>query len=311
MAWATALVLTLPATGILKMKSKFKHVGLIAKLGDPRVADTLLRLTELLVDYSCKISLERQTAANLLIHHNYPTCDSAELGKNCDLVISIGGDGTLLHTARSLIDHDVPLLGINLGRLGFLVDISPDQMQERLYEIFQGNYLEEQRIMLVVSIGNAHGPHRVNHAFNDVVVHKWEAARMIEVDTYVDNRLLNSMRSDGLIVATPTGSTAYALSGGGPIMDPDMDAMVIVPICPHSMNYRPYVFDGNCEVELKVQDSSCPHAQVSCDGQINMAIQPGDVIRIKRHPKRVRLIHPPEYNHFQVLRTKLRWGEHS
>ena len=294
-----------------EMKSKFKHIGLIAKPDDPRVADSLLRLTELLIEYGCKISLERQTATNLLIHHNFPMCESAELGKNCDLVISMGGDGTLLHTARSLIDHDVPLLGINLGRLGFLVDISPDQLQERLGEIFQGNYLEEQRIMLVVSIGNAHGPHRVNHAFNDVVVHKWEAARMIEVDTFIDERLLNSMRSDGLIVATPTGSTAYALSGGGPIMDPDMDAMVIVPICPHSMNYRPYVFDGNCEVELKVQDESCPHAQVSCDGQINMAIAPGDVIRIKRHPKRVRLIHPPEYNHFQVLRTKLRWGEHS
>jgi len=293
------------------MKSEFKHIGLIAKQGDPRVADALLRIAELIIDFGCKVSLERQTAGNLLIHHNFPMCDSTELGKNCDLVISIGGDGTLLHTARSLIDHDVPLLGINLGRLGFLVDISPDQMQERLREILSGNYLEEQRIMLVVSIGNAHAPHRVNHAFNDVVVHKWEAARMIEVDTYIDERLLNSMRSDGLIVATPTGSTAYALSGGGPIMDPDMDAMVIVPICPHSMNYRPYVFDGNCEVELKVQEESCPHAQVSCDGQLNMAIQPGDVIRIKRHPKRVRLIHPPEYNHFQVLRTKLRWGEHS
>ena len=293
------------------MKSKFKHIGLIGKDGDPRVVDTLLRLSELMVSCGCKVSLERKTAANLLIHHDFPTCDITELGKTCDLVISIGGDGTLLHTARSLIDHDVALLGINLGRLGFLVDISPDQMQDRLREIFQGSYLEEQRIMLVVSIENERHPPQVNHAFNDVVVHKWEVARMIEIDTYIDERLLNSMRSDGLIVATPTGSTAYALSGGGPIMDPDMDAMVIVPICPHSMNYRPYVFDGNCEVELKVQESSCPHAQVSCDGQINMAIQAGDVIRIKRHPKRVRLIHPLEYNHFQVLRTKLRWGEHS
>lgn len=293
------------------MKSKFKHIGLIAKQGDERVAGTLLHLAELMIACGCKVSLERQTATNLLIQHNFPTCEITDLSSHCDLVISIGGDGTLLHTARSLIGRDVPLLGINLGRLGFLVDISPDQMQERLREIFEGNYLEEQRIMLEVSIGNGNKPARVDYAFNDVVVHKWEVARMIEVDTYIDERLLNSMRSDGLIVATPTGSTAYALSGGGPIMDPDMDAMVIVPICPHSMNYRPYVFDGNCEVELRVWDDSCPHAQVSCDGQINMAIQAGDIIRIKRHPKRVRLIHPPEYNHFQVLRTKLRWGEHS
>jgi len=293
------------------MKSKFKHIGLIGKHGDPRVADTLLRLSELMIACGCKVSLEKQTAANLLIHHNFPTCEITDLGKNCDLVISIGGDGTLLHTARSLIDHDVPLLGINLGRLGFLVDISPDQMQTRLREIFDGQYLEEHRIMLIVSIENGKNNPRINYAFNDVVVHKWEAARMIEIDTYIDERLLHTMRSDGLIVATPTGSTAYALSGGGPIMDTDMDAMVIVPICPHSMGYRPYVFDGKCEVELKVRDSSCPHAQVSCDGQINMGLKAGDVIRITRHPKRVRLIHPPEYNHFQVLRAKLRWGEHS
>lgn len=291
------------------MKSKFKHIGMIGKHGDPRVADTLLRLSELMSACGCKVSLEKETAANLLIHHNFPTCNINDLGKYCDLVISIGGDGTLLHTARTLIDHDVALLGINLGRLGFLVDISPDQMQQRLREIFNGNFLEEHRIMLVVSIESTNKPPRVNYAFNDVVVHKWEAARMIEVDTYIDERLLHTMRSDGLIVSTPTGSTAYALSGGGPIMDTDMDAMVIVPICPHSMSYRPYVFDGKCEVELKVRESSCPHAQVSCDGQINMGLEVGDVIRIKRHPKRVRLIHPPEYNHFQVLRTKMRWGE--
>ena len=293
------------------MKSKFKHIGLVGKQGDPRVVDTLLRLSELMITCGCEVSLERKTAANLLIHHNFPTCETADLGKDCDLVISIGGDGTLLHTARSLIDHDVALLGINLGRLGFLVDISPDQMRDRLREIFLGNYQEEQRIILDVGIDNGSTPPRLNHAFNDVVVHKWEAARMIEVDTYLDGRLLNSMRSDGLIVSTPTGSTAYALSAGGPIMDPDMDAMVIVPICPHSMNYRPYVFDGKSQVELRVHESSCPHAQVSCDGQISMAVQPGDVIRINRHPKRVRLIHPQEHSHFQVLRTKLLWGEHS
>ena len=155
------------------MKSKFKHIGLIGKHGDPRVADTLLRLSDLMVTCGCKVSLERKTAANLLIHHNFPTCDIEELGQSCDLVISIGGDGTLLHTARSLIDHDVALLGINLGRLGFLVDISPDQMQDRLREIFLGNYLEEQRIMLVVSIESLRDPPRINHAFNDVVVHKW------------------------------------------------------------------------------------------------------------------------------------------
>ena len=161
------------------MKSKFKHIGLIGKYGDPRVVDTLLRLSELMVACGCKVSLEAKTAANLLIHHNFPTCDITELGKTCDLVISIGGDGTLLHTARSLIDHDVALLGINLGRLGFLVDISPDQMQDRLREIFQGKYLEEQRIMLVVSIENGKTPPRVNHAFNDVSVCSTACAPMV------------------------------------------------------------------------------------------------------------------------------------
>ena len=293
------------------MNSKFKHIGLIGKPGDPRVADSLLRVCELLMECGCEISLESQTAANLLIHHDFPKCDVTKLGSQCDLVISFGGDGTLLHTARVLIEHDVPLLGINLGRLGFLVDISPTQIPERLREILSGNYLEEQRVMLEVSIGNKNADPWSNYAFNDVVVHKWEASRMIEVDTYIDERLLNSMRSDGLIISTPPGSSAYALSAGGPIIDPHMDAMVIVPICPHSMNYRPYVIDGNSEVEIRLHAESCPHAQVSCDGQINMGIKPGDTINVRRHPKQVRIIHPPEYNQFHVLRTKLRWGEHS
>lgn len=292
------------------MSNSFKHIGLIGKLGDPGVADTLMRLSGLLLDHGCEVVVEADTA-KYLPDTRFESVTLDELARRCDLAITVGGDGTLLHAARAVVDHEVALLGINLGRLGFLVDVSPDQMQVRINEILNGQYLEEQRILLTVTIENPNAAPRLNYAFNDVVVHKWEVARMIETDTFIDGDLLNTMRSDGLIVSTPTGSTAYALSGGGPIIDPDMDAMVIVPICPHSMSYRPIVIDGKSKVDIMVRDATATNAQVTCDGQLNMPLQAGDKIRVRRHGKWVRIIHPPEHDHYQVLRAKLHWGEHS
>lgn len=292
------------------MSDNFKHIGLIGKLGDPAVGDTLVRLGERLLEHGAEVVVEAATARELP-GTGLRVVSMDELARQCDLAITVGGDGTLLHAARAVVDHGTALLGINLGRLGFLVDISPDQMQVRIKEVLSGQYLEEQRILLTVSIENPNAAPRQNYAFNDVVVHKWEVARMIETDTFIDGDLLNTMRSDGLIVSTPTGSTAYALSGGGPIIDPDMDAMVIVPICPHSMSYRPIVIDGKSKVEIMVRDATATNAQVTCDGQLNMPLQPGDKIRVQRHSKWVRIIHPPEHDHYQVLRAKLHWGEHS
>ena len=291
------------------MDNAFKVIGVIGKYGDPGVANTVMDLCAILDKRNCKIIIEDATAKNLPAN-TYTVASQSDIGKQCDLAIVIGGDGTLLNAARSLVDSEVPLLGINLGRLGFLVDISPQQMNSQLNEILDGQYDEEHRVLLETIIEHKDAPPSESVALNDVVVHKWEVARMIETETYINGRFLNSMRSDGLIVSTPTGSTAYALSGGGPIIEPDMEAMVLVPICPHSMSYRPIVIDGNSEVEIIVKEMPHSHAQVTCDGQINLGVVSGDKIRIRKKDKYVKLIHPPEHDHYEILRAKLHWGEH-
>ena len=291
------------------MSNQFNKIGLVGKFGDASVNKTLVRLSDYLKKRNCDVWLEASTAKEIA-EHNIAIAKFAELGHKCDLVITVGGDGTLLHTARSLVDYNIPLLGINLGHLGFLVDFHPDDMEKLLDEVMAGSYMEESRIMLTATIDNVNEPEpRVSDAFNDVVVHKWEVARMIETETYIDGKLLNIMRSDGLIISTPTGSTAYALSGGGPILEPYMDAIVIVPICPHSMSYRPIVLDGSSKIDVIVRDYPHSHAQVTCDGQINMGLVSGDKIHIKRKPEKVRLIHPTDHDQYHVLREKLHWGE--
>jgi len=291
------------------MSQSFSKIGLIGKYGDPSVAKTLVPLYKLLTERNCQVWLESGTAKDIR-NQDIPTATLGEIGEACDLAITVGGDGTLLHSARTLVDYDIALLGVNLGRLGFLVDVLPERMQDHLEQVLAGKFIEEHRIMLEARIVSGQTTRRTSLAFNDVVVHKWEVSRMIETETYINDRLLTTLRSDGLIVSTPTGSTAYALSSGGPIIEPDMDAMVIVPICPHSMSYRPIVIDGTSKIEIMVHEIPTLNAQVSCDGQINMALEPGDRVVIQRKQNRVRLIHPCEHDYYQVLRAKLHWGEH-
>jgi len=291
------------------MNIAFNRIALIGKYGDPGVGGTVDKLINILVKRGVEVVLEEQTAK--AINKTGFTIESLdEIGSDCDLAITVGGDGTLLNAARSMIESNVPLLGINLGRLGFLVDVSPFELDEQIDEILNGKYSEEHRILLTTRIEHLDGgSDSVSDAFNDVVVHKWEVARMIETETYINGKFLNNMRSDGLIVSTPTGSTAYALSGGGPILEPDMDAIVLVPICPHTMSYRPIVIDGDSEIEIIVKEGLLSHAQVTCDGQINLGVVSGDKIYIKKHEHRVRLIHPRKHNHYEILRAKLHWGE--
>ena len=290
-------------------KNSFNRIGLIGKFADTTVETTVLALSRILSERGCEVFLERETARNMS-ENDLEVISRHEIGKRCDLAVTIGGDGTLLDAARGLVDYEVPLLGINLGRLGFLVDISPNEMSERIDEILDGDFEEEQRILLNTVIEHGDKPASESDAFNDVVVHKWEVARMIETETYINGKFLNSMRSDGLIVSTPTGSTAYALSGGGPILEPDIDAMVLVPICPHTMSYRPIVISGDSKIEIIVKENQNSHAQVTCDGQINLGVVSGDKISIRKKEKVVRLIHPRQHNHYEILRAKLHWGEH-
>ncbi|MBI3562156.1 MAG: NAD(+) kinase [Gammaproteobacteria bacterium] len=291
------------------MKSAAFHtIGIIGKYGEPAVAAAVLQLGKFLRGRGCEILLEAVTAKYIAMH-GYPIASMREIAQQADLVITVGGDGTLLGAARELVNFNAAILGINLGRLGFLVDISPADMTERLTEVFDGNYLEEHRMILTATITHKQQEPSVSDAFNDVVVHKWDVARMIETECYINGRLLNRMRGDGLIVSTPTGSTAYALSGGGPIIEPDMNAIELVPICPHSMSYRPIVVDGDSTIEIIVCDGPHTQAQVTCDGQINMGLVSGDKVMIQRKAQTVRLIHPMKHDYYLTLRAKLHWGE--
>lgn len=289
------------------MAGEFSTIGLIGKYGDPGVGATLLQISEHLARHQCSVMLEEETAS-MVSNLKLPIASLEKMGQECDLAIIVGGDGTLLNAARKLVDFNVPILGVNLGRLGFLVDISPDELIQRLDEIFSGKYEEEHRILLTAVVHHKDGRISENDAFNDVVIHKWDVARMIETETYINGKFLNNMRADGLIVSTPTGSTAYALSGGGPILQPDLDAMVLVPICPHTMSFRPIVIDGESEIEIIVKDPT-DKAQITCDGQTNLGLVSGDKVLIHKKNKIVRLIHPCKHDHYEILRAKLRWGE--
>ncbi len=290
------------------MTDAFTTIGLISKPDDPAVAETLgvlcrdllARGATVLLDETAAAGFERPPAAVL---------DRQTLAARCDLAIVVGGDGTLLNAARSLVDAEVAVLGVNLGRLGFLADVSPEDMPERLGAILAGEYQEERRTLLHAAIIRDGETLSESDALNDVVVHKWDIARMIELETRIDQRLLNTLRADGLIVSTPTGSTAYALSGGGPILDPALQALVLVPICPHTLSNRPVVVSDRVCIDIRVYGSEDREAQVTCDGQVNFLLGAGDLIRIRRKAQTLRLIHPARHDHFAIMRRKLRWSE--
>jgi NAD+ kinase len=290
------------------MADNFRTIGLIGKPGDDRVTETLEQLVALLRDSRAQVLFDGESAEKLP-SFGLSVVDRQTLGRRADLIIVVAGDGTFLSAARSLVDLDVPLLGVNLGRLGFLADVMPGEMTDRLREVLAGDYEEESRFLLdarVVRNGKEvfHGS-----ALNEVVAHKWHIARLIQFETYINERLVNTQRSDGLIVATPTGSTAYALSGGGPILHPGLDAVVLVPICPHTLSSRPLVVSADSEIELRmVHSTEQPEAQLTCDGQMTMELAPADSIIIRQKKQRLRLVHPRGHDYFATLRAKLHWA---
>lgn len=286
------------------MPEAFQKIGLIGKQGDPSPSSTLLHLSHFLLERGHDVLLENATAERAP-SLQLPTGNLDEIGSACDLAIVVGGDGTMLHTARALADHDVPVLGINLGRLGFLADVSPNEMKKVLGQVLQGRFSEDRRFLLRVQVDAYR-----ESALNDVVIHKWNTARMIEFETYIDGVFVNAQRSDGLIVATPTGSTAYALSGGGPLIDPSLDAIMLVPICPHDLSNRPLVVPGDRRIEIRVCGQDHGHAHVSCDGQTDLPLPRQARVSIARHPDEACLLHPRGHDHFQILRAKLGWGGH-
>ncbi|MDH5693773.1 MAG: NAD(+) kinase [Gammaproteobacteria bacterium] len=285
----------------------FKNIGLIGKYADDQMGDFLNRLITHIRRHEVQVFLDKGTSEFTPIP-DIEILDRAAMGKRCDLVIVIGGDGTLLNAARSLVEYDVRLIGINMGRLGFLTDISTDQMEHRIDEVMTGGYVTEERALLSAKIYRDGAEISSNIALNDVVIHKWEEARMLEFDTAINGRFVNSQRADGLIISTPTGSTAYALSGGGPILHPALSVITLVPICPHTLSQRPLVIDMENDVEITISDSGHARARVTCDGQISLGVQPKDRIVITRYENKIKLIHPADYHYFELLRAKLHWG---
>jgi len=223
--------------------------------------------------------------------------------------VVVGGDGTMLHAARNVAGFKVPMIGVNLGRLGFLTDIAADSMLADLGRVLDGDFKSEERLLLTAEVVRDEKTVHTSSAFNDVVVNKGPMARLIEFETYVNDNFVNSVRADGVIIATPTGSTAYALSAGGPILQPTLPAIVVVPICPHTLSDRPLAVSSDCHIEIVMINSSQQDAHVSFDGRSNYTLRDHDRIRVRRSDTPAILIHPSHRNYFDVMRAKLRWGE--
>lgn len=286
---------------------KFSTIGIIVKPHSEVVKHTLDHLLGYLATKSFTVVLD-QSADGLL---DREIVSREELGEQCDLVITIGGDGTILNAARSLADKNVPLVGINIGRLGFLADVSPNEVDTVLDNVLSGNFIEEKRFLLQASVNRNSENIFMADALNDVVVHVRDVVRMIEFETYVDGQFVNHQRADGLVISTPTGSTAYALSSGGPILQASLDAIALVPICPHTLSNRPLVVHSSSEVEILICETKQAVAQVTCDGQTSFDVKLGDHIIIKRKSNAITLLHPHGHNNFEILREKLHWGGHS
>lgn len=285
----------------------FKRITLITNSGGTKITETLRSVTEFLLSRGLTVTLDESCAA-LLPDSGLQTVSNEELPKACDMVIAIGGDGTMLKAARLLADHKIPLLGINRGQLGFLADIPAESVEEHLTQILDGNYVEDERFQLHCQVDRGDKTVIESDAFNDVIIQKWNIARLIQLTTYVNGKLVNTQRSDGMIIASPTGSTAYALSGGGPIVHPSLDALVLVPICPHTLSNRPIVIDGNSTIEIVVGTPEIDHARLTCDGEIRCELATGDRITVRKKDKKIKLIHPADHDHFNILRAKLNWG---
>ncbi len=293
--------------------AEFQRIGLIARLNMPQVTDSLRRLAKFLVDDGRTVVVEAETAK--LLNGNgdnikLQVCDCKEIADAIDLAIVVGGDGSMLSAGRDLVEAQTPLLGVNRGRLGFLTDIHPDKLEPRVARVLAGEYVTSTRFLLEATAVRDETVLGTGSALNDVVLHPGQSVRMLEFELYIDGQFVYGQRSDGLIVSTPTGSTAYALSGGGPILHPDLDAIVLVPMNPHTLSSRPIVVHGNSKIEIRVGSRNDVRPYVTCDGQNHIETEPGDVIRISKRAKVLRLIHPADTNFYQTCRTKLGWSSH-
>jgi NAD+ kinase len=282
------------------------RVGVVAKPDAPRAQGVILQLLPWLAERGHSVVLEKETADLV------PAAVTASAGKpdlpgQVDLLIVLGGDGTLLSMARAVGDLGVPLLGVNLGGLGFLTATTLDEMLPALEAYLAGRMAIEERMLLsarVVRNGQAVCEHA---ALNDVVITKSAMSRIIDLSVSVEGRYATAYRADGLIISTPTGSTAYSLSAGGPILFPTMDAVVLTPICSHTLTNRPIVVPGTDRIEVTLLADQ--EVMATMDGQVGVGLREGDTVEIRKAAARIRLVRFPQKDFFSVLRTKLKWGE--
>ena len=287
------------------MTSPFRHAALVGKYQAQGIRGELEEIAHFLVRQGLEVSLERQTALNTGID-GFDALTVDELGRDCDFAVVVGGDGTMLGIARQLAHFNTPMVGINQGRLGFITDINIAQFAEALAPIIAGNYVEERRTMLEGDVWRDGVSIFEGYAMNDVVVSRGAAAGMVELKVDIGDEFVANFRSDGLIIGSPTGSTAYALSAGGPILHPGIAGWVLVPIAPHDLSNRPIVLPDTGEISIEIV--AARDASVSFDMQSLASLLHGDRIRVRRSADQVRFLHPQGWSYYATLRRKLHWN---
>ncbi len=280
----------------------------MAKPNMPLALETMQRLVPLLKDNGFTLTLESLTAEALGETHDLPVTELNNLDTSCDCLIVIGGDGIFLQAANQLIAKGIPLVGVNRGRLGFLTDIHPDEIHTKLLDVLTGHYRKETRLMLQSQRADKGQTDALGFALNEFVLYSGAQAQMIEFEVYVDEQFVCHQRADGIILSTPTGSTAYSLSAGGPILRPGLDAIVLVPMFPHTLSLRPLVLPSSSQIEVKLRHDNAHEARISADGSDKGEIAPGQSLIVNKHPNPLHILHPEDYRYFETLRSKLHWG---
>ncbi len=289
------------------MSRIYNTIGLIGKPNHEGASATITALYQFLTDQNYKVLIESSVAPSISID-KLAINTLIEIGEQADLAIVVGGDGYMLGAARVLSCFNIGVIGVNRGNLGFLTDLSPDELIEPLQAILNGKSRSEQRFVIEAEVYRHGKLKSSNSAVNEAVLHAGKVASMIEFEVYIDGIFMFSQRSDGLIISTPTGSTAYSMSAGGPILTPNLNALSLVPMFPHTLTSRPIVVDGNSEIKLILANDNHENLQVSCDGHVILTVMPGDEVIIKKSECSIRLIHPLDHDYFNVLRNKLSWG---
>lgn len=293
------------------MLPAFKTVALIGRYNTAEIAESLLDLAELLQQRGCAVLIEKETAANIgknVGKNGFQTADYAVIGGQADLAVVLGGDGSMLSAARHLAVHGVPLVGVNQGRLGFMTDIAFSRMRETIELLLSGSYTIGERTMLEARVLRAEKEIFSIQALNDIVVNKGGTGRMIEFLVHIDGQFVYDLRADGIIVATPTGSTAYALSSNGPILQPNVPGIALVPVCPHTLSNRPITVSDRCVVEISIKRRAVG-ARLHVDGQPYSELAAEDRVVVRRAANSIRFVHPPGYSYYAMLREKLHWSE--